>query len=286
MRRFYRTALTTASRAWHRAICIGLVLTLLTTSTPAAPQIIVATGQEWRLSVGFWFRSSGLPKWIQGGNQSRTQETQTQREAKIARVEIFPKNATVELESRIRFTAVAYDLDGNTIGGIKFKWQAANVTTGKRAPISGDGEFRAKIAGSFTISAEAKGNNAEVPVVVSPALSAIRILRLLSHVKYQRATSHPHKRTLRQKLGLWKPLLRTNGRSAKSQQSVRTQPGKPQRPSHRRCCRVTVGATRITGRLTIPVIVLAIHRALRLMVERAAVTFNLTLRSTARLDAE
>ena len=170
MRRFYRTALTAASRAWHRAICIGLILSLLTVSTPAAPQTIVATAQEWRLSFGFWFRSSSLPKLIQGGNRNRTQETQTQREEKIARVEIFPKNANVELESRIRFSAVAYDLDGNTIGGIKFKWRADNATTGKRAPIAGDGEFRAKSSGSFTISAEAKGQNGEVTVVVQPGV--------------------------------------------------------------------------------------------------------------------
>ena len=49
-----------------RATTIGLILCLLSTSTPAAPQAIVALAKESRISFAFWFRASGLPKLIQG----------------------------------------------------------------------------------------------------------------------------------------------------------------------------------------------------------------------------
>jgi len=65
-----------------RATTIGLILCLLSTSTPAAPQEIVALAKESSTSFAFWFRASGLPKLIQGQGNAKQQEKQRDRDAK------------------------------------------------------------------------------------------------------------------------------------------------------------------------------------------------------------
>jgi hypothetical protein len=123
------------------------------------------------VSFAFWFRSGGLGKLIQGrGPNPRRQQTQAERDAKIARIHIFPKNATIEMDGRVRFAAMAYDAEGNSVGGVKIKWSAQNVTSRSPTPISILGEFRGIAAGAFSVSAEAAGKSAEVSVVVRPGL--------------------------------------------------------------------------------------------------------------------
>src|ERR1700694_4381895 len=106
--------LSTNSSFWSglgRAATIALILCLLSTSTPAAPQTIVATVKESTISFAFWYRASALAKLIQGrgvGN-AKGQEKQADRDAKISRVQIFPGDVTVDLSDRVKFSAVAYD---------------------------------------------------------------------------------------------------------------------------------------------------------------------------------
>jgi RHS repeat-associated protein len=160
----------------QRTASVVLVLCLLSTSTPAAPQAIISSAQQWRVSLAFWFRSTSLPKWLNGRVQSKTPETQDARDARIARIEIFPKDAAVDFDGRIRFSAIAYDDNNNPIGGVKTKWRAEDITKGRRAPISNHGEFIAKAAGSFTVSAEANGKRAETTVTVRPGAKHDRSL--------------------------------------------------------------------------------------------------------------
>ena len=160
----------------QRAASVVLVLCLLATSTPAAPQTIISSAQQWRVSLAFWFRSTGLPKWLDGRSQSKAPETQAARDARIARIDIFPKNATADLDGRINFSAIAYDDNNNPLGGVKTKWRAEYITKGRRAPISNHGEFIAKAAGSFTVSAEANGRRVETTVIVRPGAKHDRSL--------------------------------------------------------------------------------------------------------------
>src|SRR2546430_3739919 len=104
-----------------RGLSIALVVCLLCSSTPAAPQTIVAVTNEASVSFLFWFHSNEIHKLLQGqgpGN-GHAQEKQSDRDAKVTRLQIFPGDVTVDVNDHIRFSAVTFDRDGNTVGGVK-----------------------------------------------------------------------------------------------------------------------------------------------------------------------
>src|SRR5262245_24451782 len=78
-----------------KSLCSAfLMLCLMSTSTPAAPQTIVALTNQASASFLFWYNSGGLGKLFQGqrGPSPRAAEKQTDRDAKVARLEIYPGN--------------------------------------------------------------------------------------------------------------------------------------------------------------------------------------------------
>jgi len=155
----------------RRIGAILLALSLFSSSTPAAPKTIVNVVQESQLSLWLWYHSIGLASLIhgQGNGKVKEQEKQRDRDEKINRVEIYPSDGvTVDLGERVRFAAVAYDLEDNSIGGVKIKWSGENIPQGPRVRISKDGEFQATAPGSFTVVAQAAGRSAKVNVVVRP----------------------------------------------------------------------------------------------------------------------
>lgn len=143
----------------HRIVSILLATCLLSSSAPAAPQTIIALVEEQRTGWSFWYYSSGLSNLFQGRGlpSPRPQERQADRNAKLERLEISPTNVTVELAERVRFVAVGYDANGNTVGGVKVKWRVEASTAGQRARISPDGEFYPLVPGVFTVTAESAG---------------------------------------------------------------------------------------------------------------------------------
>jgi len=156
----------------RQAATVTIAICLLSSSTPAAPQTIVEVAKESTISFAFWYSASGLAKLIQGqgiGN-ARGQEKQVDRDAKISRVQIFPGDVTVDLSDHVRFSAVAYDSDGNPVGGVKIKWSGQGATPQVRVRLSPHGEFEAMTPGSFTITARAGTKTAEVMVIVRPGL--------------------------------------------------------------------------------------------------------------------
>src|SRR5713226_1101410 len=155
-----------------RVASIALVLCLLSSSTPAAPETIVAAARESSVSFAFWYQASGLAKFIQGRGLGNApgQEKQADRDAKISRVQIFPGDVTVDLSDHVRFSAVAYDRDGDSIGGVKTRWSGQGATPQVRVRISPHGEFEATTPGSFTITAQAGGKTAHVTVTVRAGL--------------------------------------------------------------------------------------------------------------------
>src|SRR6266404_7922693 len=151
-----------------RVVTITLAICLLSSSTPAAPQTIVFVAKESVTSFAFWYHASGLGKLVQGqgiGN-AKGQEKQADRDAKVARIQIFPGDVTVDLSDHVRFSAVGYDRDGNSVGGIKIKWSGQGATPQARVRISPHGEFEAMAPGSFTITAQAGAKTAQVTVTV------------------------------------------------------------------------------------------------------------------------
>ena len=175
----------------HRAIGMALIVSVLATSTPAAPQTIVALAKESNASFAFWFHSSGwrkeLSRLIEGRDQNpKGQEKQRDRDAKVTRIQIFPGDVTVELGDQVRFSAIAYDRDNTPVGGVKIKWRSQNSDPGRRARVSPHGEFEATSAGSFGVVAEGANKTAAVTIVVrpgtrrNPQLTPIRVRQVSS----------------------------------------------------------------------------------------------------------
>jgi RHS repeat-associated protein len=161
-----------------RVVSIALVLCLFLSSTPAATQTVVAVAKESSISFAFWFHASGLAKLVQGRGVARAkaQEKQAERDAKISRLQIFPGNATIDLGERVRFSAVAYDQGNNPVGGARIKWSGQSSVPGGRVRLTPHGEFEGTAPGSFTITAEAARNTAQITVVVRPGV--LRDLKL------------------------------------------------------------------------------------------------------------
>ncbi|PYS21225.1 MAG: hypothetical protein DMF72_18120, partial [Acidobacteria bacterium] len=170
MRRTHRPARLIS---WHQIASVILAICLLASSTPAAPQTIVALTNESAVGFYFWFNNSGLRKLLLQGQRvgaAKKQEKQSDRDVKISQIQIFPGNLTVDLNDRVKFNAIALDASGNTIGGVKVNWSAQGAATDRHIPISHRGDFEADRAGTFTVTAEAKGKTAQVTVVVRPGV--------------------------------------------------------------------------------------------------------------------
>src|ERR1044072_9512395 len=157
-----------ADRILRRALSVALIVSMLTVSTPGAPQTVVEVAQSANLSFALWYRAGGLKKLFQGLGQDsqRKQEKQAERNARVTRLEISPGNVTVKRGERVQFAAIAYGADDASISGVKIEWSIRDDGRKKGGPISQQGEFRAVIPGDFTIVAEGAGQKAEVSVVV------------------------------------------------------------------------------------------------------------------------
>lgn len=155
-----------------RVYSVVLCVCLLSSSAPAAPKTILAIAEQQRVSLAFWYHSSGLSNLIQGrgGPSARQQERQAERNAKVARLEISPGNIVVDLAERVRFAAISYDSDGNVVAGVKIKWKADASAAGQRARISRDGEFHPVAPGVFMVTAETSGKSARTTVTVRPGI--------------------------------------------------------------------------------------------------------------------
>ena len=147
-----------------------LIFCVLSTSTPAAPRTIVDFVNDQRTELAFWYYSNGLSKLFQGRSAPNPQlpEKQSDRDAKVEHIEISPGNVTIDLAQRVNFVAVAYDRDGNTVGGVKIKWSAEGSAPPRHVRISPHGEFQPRFAGIFTVTAQTAGRSAQVVVTVRP----------------------------------------------------------------------------------------------------------------------
>jgi RHS repeat-associated protein len=163
-----RSAYSSFRRGLGRAANIALILCLLTTSTPAAPQTIIAVTKESSISFAFWFRASGLGKLIQlrGTSKASKQEKQADRNAKVTRIQIFPGDITLQLDQGVHLSAVAYDLNDSPVSGVNIRWSANDEGRKRNGPISPQGEFRALAPGTFKITAEGAGQKAEAMIIV------------------------------------------------------------------------------------------------------------------------
>jgi RHS repeat-associated protein len=135
----------------------------------------VALAKESTASFAFWFHASGWRKaaarLIEGQIvKDRGQEKQSDRDAKVSRIQIFPGDLTVNLGDRVRFAAVAYDRGGTPVGGVKIKLSGQSAVPSGRVRISRHGEFEGITAGTFNIVAEGAGKTTAVTILVRPGI--------------------------------------------------------------------------------------------------------------------
>lgn len=172
--RFRRRAGSSARRVAARALSLLLVITLLSTSTPAAVPVLSELAARGRSELGFWYYAGGLSSAVSkllmlqsSGRNARAQENQEQRDSRITRVEIVPGDLTARVEERIVFAAVAYDQSGVPVGGAGAKWSGRDLGRDNHpVRVTPDGAFTPLATGNYQIIAEVAGKQARITVRV------------------------------------------------------------------------------------------------------------------------
>jgi hypothetical protein len=157
-------------RTLRRAVGLVLIVAILTVQTPATPRSVSEMASEIRSDLTFWFHSSGLAATlnhlISGQSSSQQPETQSDRDARVAIVNIIPGDLTIKLGEKAFFDALAHDNNAEQVGGVRFTWRAENVATNSQVKISQTGEFVGPAPGNYRVSAESAGETAQVIVTV------------------------------------------------------------------------------------------------------------------------
>ncbi|MCA1628060.1 MAG: hypothetical protein LC742_08870, partial [Acidobacteria bacterium] len=167
-----RPALSQILCACRRALALALVVVMLSVQTPAAPVMMVNAGREWKLNALLWFQASGWAATLrslaagQRAPAPQRQERQSEREARVRRIEIRPGEMEIALDERVQFTAVAYDQNEKPIGGIRFTWRGRDEGRNVAAQVTPTGMFVARATGNFKVTVEAAGRQAHVTVRV------------------------------------------------------------------------------------------------------------------------
>ncbi|MCA1612598.1 MAG: hypothetical protein LC800_00285, partial [Acidobacteria bacterium] len=148
-------------------------MSLLATSTPAAPPVMLVIASEFNADVSLRLRSSewvsALGSWfgVQVRPKPGVQEKQSGRDARVSRVEISPGDLTLQVGQTVAFTAGAYDAGGAPVSGVHFKWHARDMKRQRAVAMRRDGVFDPPHAGEFAVSVEGARQTAEVTVRVS-----------------------------------------------------------------------------------------------------------------------
>src|SRR4030095_8492758 len=125
VRRFcLRVSSSRLRRIVVRVISFSVILTMVANSALAAPVPLAGFARECGVSLRFWAASGGLARLIQGlgSDSSQSQEKQSDRDTKVASIQILPGDVTIDLSDRVSFSAVAYDQQNSPVGGVRFKW--------------------------------------------------------------------------------------------------------------------------------------------------------------------
>lgn len=139
---------------YKRWLSMFLILVLLSQSTLAMPQGYVSVAAEIQSNMAFWWYNSGWAKifaawmpqktsrpdtkgWDGKGapaehepSKPQDQETQEERDSRTASIELFPKEATLTPGTPLILQAIAKDIDGNLISGVKTFWSGNNLADG------------------------------------------------------------------------------------------------------------------------------------------------------------
>jgi RHS repeat-associated protein len=159
----------------------------------AAVKAVSATAVNSAQNAHLWWHASGWAAWYErflrekfpkfGANvQQRNwdgkgaprravpkpepQETQQERNSRVARVEISPRELTIAAGQEIHFIAVAYDANNSPIGGVSFDWDNENEDTGEKVSAEVRGKFSSAKEGNYRVKARFGGLEASAKVKV------------------------------------------------------------------------------------------------------------------------
>ncbi len=130
----------------------------------------------WAAKFKAWFPSKATVQDTKGWDgkgappntppEPSVQEKQADRDVKVSKVEISPRDVTLQTGSKVIFAAVAYDKDGNLIPGVKFSWDGSDENKKRKMSVSPRGEFSSPVPGNYKVTVEALGKKDSVKVTV------------------------------------------------------------------------------------------------------------------------
>ncbi len=198
-----------APSAIHRFVCAAMVIVMPAQMVLASPQITHALAEGVRVrSINSWQRAEhwwGASGWgassalfvrenlpflgsakpqRKGGDgrgapagermpQPRPQETQAERQARVARVEVIPAEAAVRPDQEVEFIVIGYDSDGAPVSSLPFELSGEDEKTGESVAVGGKGKFAASREGDYRVKVNALGHRAEARVKVNTAPGAL-----------------------------------------------------------------------------------------------------------------
>ena len=174
---------------WRRAISLMLCVVLLANPILAMPQGVLTLSNEFRYSLAFYWYNSGLAAkfnawsqkpaavqdtrgWDGKGAPPNTppepsvQEKQANRDVKVSRIEISPRDVTIHTGEKVVFAAIALDREGNLIPGVKFSWDGSDEDRKRKMSVSQRGIFTSPVPGNYKVTVEALNKRDSVKVTV------------------------------------------------------------------------------------------------------------------------
>lgn len=117
------------------------------------------------------------------------QETQQDREARVAGLAISPGDVTLPVGGTVIFAAAVHDATGTPIIGVPTAWRAVDIQQGDAATISPTGQFTAVSPGTFQVTVEAHHQQATVTVTVLGPDEDDTLLRVMALPDEEQAAS-------------------------------------------------------------------------------------------------
>lgn len=171
---------------FRRLVSLLLIFVLCSNQVQATPQGFTLLGAELSHSLAFWWYNSGwAAKFAQkpaGAQDTRgwdgkgappntppapsVQEKQADRDRKVARLEISPRDVTIHTGEKVIFAVLAYDSAGNLVPGVKPTWDGSDENKKRRLSVSPRGEFISPVAGNYKVTVDALGKKDSVKVTV------------------------------------------------------------------------------------------------------------------------
>ena len=150
-------------------ICSLLLISFMANSVLAGSRpVIIAAGQIGQ-DISFGFSSNNylaaLGNW---GNYFLGLLTAKTENRAVGRIEILPggENLTVRQGEPVDFSAIAYSTEGNPLGGLKFDWRITDTGRNLSPHSLLNGRFLARAIGSFIVTVETAGSQAQINVTV------------------------------------------------------------------------------------------------------------------------